>query len=243
VPQRATAERWTEAQEAEREFWTHVQNAPATVGAIVRSLTRAAEWARDRVPVDPGVECVEIGIGPLGLGVAHFLRAGPGRPPIVGVDPLALDEQAVGSLPDPLARLVDGCRAGYEHVVAPGEQTGLEPGRFGAAFLANMLDHVAAPGDVLRETRRLLRRGGNLFLACDVFSAAGILKHQQWNRRRRPNSILVRAHPHRFSHGELIALVERAGFVVGDSSYAGSRRRRIAGRAQEVYVHAVTRER
>jgi SAM-dependent methyltransferase len=233
--------RWQAAQAAEREFWSDMQDDPATVAAIVASLTRAAEWARGRVRVQPSEEWVEIGIGPLGLGVGHFLREGPVLPAIVGVDPLALDTRAASDLPDPLAAVIRSCRDAYEHVAARGEATGLESGRFGAAFLNNMLDHVADPAAVLRETHRLLRSGGHLVLTCDVFSAAGRLKHDQWTRRRRPQSILVRAHPHRFSHEEVLALLDRAGFVVLASSYEGGRRRGLVGRGQDVHVHAVAR--
>jgi len=233
--------RWMQAQVAEREFWAGMHEHPATVAAIVHSLSQSAQWARGRVAVDHSDEWVEVGIGPLGLGVAHFLRGGPGRPRIVGVDPIALDERATSGLPDPLATLVESCRDGYRHVVARGESTGLESGRFAAAFLNNMLDHVAAPLEVLRETHRLLRSGGSLILSCDVFSAAGRLKHDQWTRRVRPGTILVRAHPHRFSHDNLVSLLERAGFVLVATSDPASRWRRVLGRGQDVHLHAVAR--
>jgi SAM-dependent methyltransferase len=241
VHEPATAERWRHAQEAEREFWADVATAPATVGAIVQSLSRTAQWARERVPVDAGSEWVEIGIGPLGLGVSHFLRAGPGRPRIIGLDPIALDERGTPLLADPLASLVEHCRSGYQHVVARGERTGLAAGRFSVAFLHNMLDHVEAPADVLSETRRLLSPRGHLVLTCDVFSVIGILKHEHWNRRRRADSILVRAHPHRFSYQELVTLISRAGFAVAATSYVNSGWQRVGGRVQEVYIHAVAR--
>lgn len=233
--------RWLEAQEAEREFWSGVPANPAVVAAIVRSLCDVAAWARPRIPADARHPWVEIGIGPLGLGVAHFLRADPDRPSIVGIDPIELEPRALETLPDPLARLVEACRRGYEHVQAQGERTGLASARFGAAFLNNMLDHVDSPLAVLAETRRLLVPGGHLILTCDVFSALGRLKHERWARRRHPDSIVVRAHPHRLSAGDLPVLLARAGFALEAISADHGRWQRAAGRARDVTVHATAR--
>src|SRR5262245_25161402 len=104
----ASRERWVEAQEAEREFWAGATHGQAVLGGAVQSLTRVADWARGRVPVDAGAQWLELGIGPLGVGVAHLLRAGPGAPRIVGVDPIGLDDESPGRFADPLASLIAG---------------------------------------------------------------------------------------------------------------------------------------
>jgi SAM-dependent methyltransferase len=234
----APTARWEEAQRAEREFWAGVRGRPAAIGAIVKSLSDVAAWAAPFVRNEPGMRYVEIGIGPVGLGAAHFLRTERSAPDVIGVDPIALDAAAVTDLPVPLDRLVAACRDGYEHVVATGESTGLDSGTFDAAFLINMLDHVESPTAVLQEAARLLRPGGQMVLAVDVFSRAGVLKHEQWLTRRRPESILVRAHPHRFSRQAIYEYLAAAGLQVGAHTMKEDRVNDLVGRVREVCVLA-----
>lgn len=234
-----SSERWREAQRAEREYWNWPIVDPRELARIVLGLSEAAVWAKERFPAGiPSGDWVEFGIGPLGLGCSHFLTNQEGRP-IVGVDPLPLIPTEEFSLAPPLATLIDSCRAGYEHVVAPGESTGLEDGRFGLAILHNMLDHVRDPFAVLVEARRLLRPGGIMFLRCDTFSLPSRLRFRAVTRFRRSDTWLVRAHPFRFGPDELVALVRQAGFrVLAHDSLGGARLRELVGGSYRASIMA-----
>jgi SAM-dependent methyltransferase len=212
-----SSERWREAQRAEREYWKWPTVDPRELSRIAVGLSEAAVWVNERFPSGPPAgDWIEVGIGPLGIGCAHFLinRKEPRR--LVGVDPLPLISREEYSPPLPLAAMIEACGEDYEHVVAPGENTGLEAAGFGFAILHNMMDHVRDPGAVLREVHRLLRPEGIMFLRCDTFSWLGQLHFVAVTRVRRSDSWLVRAHPHRFRFAELLALVSQAGFSVLD---------------------------
>jgi SAM-dependent methyltransferase len=233
-----STERWLAAQQAEREFWLGV---PSNAAAVARDLASASElavWASSNLPeISRNTPWVELGIGPLGIGCAHFLQADRSVE-IVGVDPLALVPASALALPAPLVAAIDACREGkYRHVVGVGESTGLESGRFGLAILSNMLDHVRDPAAVLSEVHRLLKPDGFLLVGCDVFSVLGRLKFTLYTRRRMPDSILVRAHPFRFRAADLKRMLSRSGFrILATKGGDPSRIAAFAGHADRMYL-------
>jgi SAM-dependent methyltransferase len=228
-----SSDRWREAQRAEREYWNWPTIDPRELARIVLGLSEAAVWAKARFPSGPpSGEWIEIGIGPLGIGCAHFLITREEPHHLVGVDPLPLISLEEISPPLPLAAMIQSCRKDYEHIVAAGESTELEEARFGFAVLHNMLDHVRDPAAVLREAHRLLQPQGVMFLRCDTHSSLGQLRFEAVTRVRRSDSWLVRAHPFRFRFAELLALVREAGFSVLDRDPPrASALREIAGRS------------
>jgi SAM-dependent methyltransferase len=228
-----STERWHEAQRAEREYWNWPIVDPRELSRIAVNLSEAAAWVRQRFPLGPpSGEWIEIGVGPLGIGCAHFLINQEEPRPLVGVDPLPLIPVDEISAPPPLEAMIESCRKDYQHIVAAGESTQLEGSRFGLAILHNMLDHVRDPGAVLDETYRLLRPGGIMFLRCDTSSWLGQLRFTAVTRFRRSDSWHVRAHPHRFRFAELLGLVSQSGFSVLDRDPPGvSVLHEIAGRS------------
>jgi SAM-dependent methyltransferase len=209
-----SSERWREAQRAEREYWNWPVVDAREFARIVLGLSEAAVWAKERLPSEVAAsEWVELGIGPLGLGCGHFIDGGESHG-LVGVDPLPLIPTEQLFLPTPLIALIESCRRDSQNVVAAAERTGLESDRFSLAILHNMLDHVRDPLGVLVETRRVLRRDGIMFLACDTYSLLGQARFTAVTTLRQKESWLVRAHPFRFRLGQLLALLKRADFTV-----------------------------
>jgi len=214
-----SVERWQEAQRAEQSYWDDVLSDGAEFARTLTEKVHAAAWADQRLPGGPiPGDCVEIGIGPLGVGCMHFMAGAAGRT-LVGVEPLPLLSPEALRLPASLAATVASCQGGrYEHRRAKGEDTGLEAGRFGLAVCYNVLDHVHDPAAILREIARLLRPGGTLLLGCDTVSLASLARFHGYVKHRHPDSIGVRAHPFRFRTRDLIAMAERAGFRVLDDN-------------------------
>jgi SAM-dependent methyltransferase len=217
----ATAERWGEAQEAERGFWDTSRSTVELFSATLAALAESASWTQRALDRDlPAGDLVELGIGPLGVGCIHLLpRAASAR--LVGVDPLARKPAAEWPLPEPLQEIVAACQRTCEQVTGRAEDTGLADRRFGVAVLHNMLDHVQEPAAVLAEAHRLLRPDGLLVLACDTLSLANRARMRLYTRRRFADSLFIRAHPFHFGVGRLLALVGEAGFRV----LASNRRR------------------
>jgi SAM-dependent methyltransferase len=240
VTKATTSQRWQEAQRAERQFWEGVPGDPSTVVSSLASAADLGAWTETKLgsPL-PNGPWVDIGIGPLGIGCGQFLRPDP-TTEVVGVDPLELVELEPGELPTPIDAAIEVCRgAGYRHVVARGEETGLEGAAYGMAILANMLDHVQDPAAVLCESCRLLRPDGVLLLSCDVFSVLGRAKHFFYNRWRMNDSVLVQAHPFRFTVQHLRDLLAEAGFrALATNDGGGAHGRRIAGRTWQMFALA-----
>jgi SAM-dependent methyltransferase len=217
----ATAQRWGEAQEAERGFWDTSTYTVELFGATLAALAESASWAQRALPRDlPAGDLVELGIGPLGVGCIHLLPRAAGAQ-LVGVDPIERKPAPEWPLPEPLRGIVAACQGSCEQVVGRAERTGLAEGRFGVAVLHNMLDHVQEPAAVLAEAHRLLRPDGVLVVACDTLSVANRVRMRLYTRRRFADSLFIRAHPFHFGVGHLLALVRDAGFRV----LASNRRR------------------
>jgi hypothetical protein len=68
----------------------------------------------------------------------------------------------------------------------------------------------------------VLNPGGHLLLEVDTFSAPGEARYRLLNRRRQlRNTTFVLAHPHRFSHSDVVHLVGAAGFRVAQADTPG----------------------
>jgi SAM-dependent methyltransferase len=139
----------------------------------------------------------------------------------VGVDPIERKPASEWPLPEPLRGIVAACQDSCGQVTGRAERTGLAEGRFGAAVLHNMLDHVQEPAAVLAEAHRLLRPDGVLVVACDTLSLANRARMRLYTRRRFADSLFIRAHPFHFGARRLLGLVGGAGFRV----LASNRRR------------------
>jgi SAM-dependent methyltransferase len=217
----ATAERWTEAQEAERGFWDTSTYTVELFSATLAALAESASWMQQATPRDlPGGDLVELGIGPLGVGCIHLLPRADGAR-LVGVDPIERKAASEWPLPEPLHGMVQACQDSCEQLAGRAERTGLESGRFGVAVLHNMLDHVQEPAAVLAEAHRLLRPDGLLLVACDTLSLVNRARVRLYARKRFADSLFIRAHPFHFGVGRLMRLVRGAGFRV----LASNRRR------------------
>ncbi len=231
-------ERWHEAQRAEQDYWDDLLSDGAEFARTLAEKVYAAAWVEQRLSdgLPPG-DWIEVGIGPLGVGCVHFLP-GAERHTLVGVEPLPLLRADALRMPAPLTATVASCHAGnYVHTKAKGEETGLEADRFGLAVCYNVLDHVHNPAGMLEEMARVLRPGGVMLLGCDTVSVASLVRFHAWVKRRSPDSIGVRAHPFRFRAGDLMAMVERAGFrVLADNRRRPAWSHDLAGHAHRLLL-------
>ncbi len=233
-----SAERWHEAQRAEQSYWDDVLSDGAEFARTLTEKVNAAAWAEERLPAGtPSGDWLEVGIGPLGVGCMHFLEGAQGRA-LIGVEPLPLMQPDALRLPASLAATVAACQGGgYQHRRAKGEETGLEPDRFGLAVCYNVLDHVHNPAGILDEIARVLRPGGLMLLGCDTVSVASLVRYHGYVKRRFPDSIGVRAHPFRFRTRDLLAMAHRAGFrVLDDNRRRPEWRQDLAGHAHRLLL-------
>jgi SAM-dependent methyltransferase len=200
--------RWQEAQEAEQLTWLR---GSVDIGRVRKSLDTAiatAEWVQ---PDAPAGNWLVVGLSPLGISSAHFL---PGAAELHSIDPLKPLPAGDWSLPEPCKALLRACEDKTTKHVGKGERIDFPDDSFAFVSIENTLDHVQDPTAVMREARRVLEPGGRLLLTVDTFSRLATIKYRLIARRRLRDSILVRAHPHRFSSDDVQRLVVDAGFTI-----------------------------
>ena len=204
--------RWQLAQSGEARYWQAAQNEPGEQLRILSEKIQALVLAEQSVPHLRRCEGlkVEVGIGPLGVGLLHFLDT---KGTTVGLDPLPA-VRFPRNLPRPLEAMVEACWEKYAHLQARGEEIPLPSGSASLVASYNVLDHVQDPPGVLREIYRILRPGGYFLLSCDTVSLGSLLKFHAYTRRRDKDSLSVICHPFRFWTPHLARLVETAGFTI-----------------------------
>jgi SAM-dependent methyltransferase len=205
-----SSERWQEAHEAERGFWSTRSFGLRKFRSAVAGSMQTAEWASPHMQLPPG-DWLEVGIGPLGVGCAHFLQGGGELHTLDPIEPTPADEW---QLPEPCRALVRACHEMATIHVGQAERLEFPDDSFALVATANMLDHVQDPGAVLAEARRVLKPGGSLLLTVDTFSALGKARFRLVSRRKWQDTTFVRAHPHRFSSEDVMRIITTAGFRV-----------------------------
>ena len=204
--------RWRLAQSGETRYWNGAQSALGEQSRILAEKIAALVLAEQAVP-DLGRRDglkVEVGIGPLGVGVLHFLNT---TGPLVGLDPLPAI-RFPDHLPRPMTALIQACWEKYAHLQARGEEIPLLSGSASVVASYNVLDHVQDPPAVLREIYRILEPGGYFLLSCDTVSLASLLKFHVYSRRRDKETLAVICHPFRFWTPRLQESVRRTGFSI-----------------------------
>jgi SAM-dependent methyltransferase len=229
-----THERWQDAHEAERGFWSTRGFGLGTFADTVRGCMHTAAWTRSKV-TPPAGDWLEIGVGPLGVGCTHFLDCKGTLNTLDPIEPTAVEEW---QLPEACRALIRHCQQHSTIHVGQAERLEFADGAFTLVASENMLDHVEDPDAVLREARRVLKPGGLLLVAVDTFSALGEARYQLLTRRH-SDTIVVRAHPHRFSAAGLTRLVAGAGFRIAHAVIP-SRSGAIAGRHHRTRLLAVS---
>jgi SAM-dependent methyltransferase len=179
---------------------------------------QTAEWAGPHVQ-SPAGDWLEIGVGPLGVGCTHFMARQGDLHILDPIEPTSAEDWEL--LPEPCKALVRSCQQTATMHVGQAEQLEFPDGTFALVAAENMLDHVEDPLAILRETRRVLMPGGHLLIAVDTFSALGEARFRLVTRRQESDTILVRAHPHRFSSKDLVELITAAGFRVTQADTPG----------------------
>jgi SAM-dependent methyltransferase len=218
---------WETAQSHEQEFWesyadTYVRY-PQILLEHLAGLSDAGEFIRDELRSAALEDVLEVGVGPLGIGILG-MRAGNFH--ITGIDPLARMDF---SLADPaLETYVQELRRNVTYERSRGEAMAFHENRFDFVCCHNVIDHAQHPLVILKEIFRILKAGRLLYLTLNTFSHIGRLKFETL-RRFAPAKTIFASHPHSFVHsGVLKALIDTGYNVIrhegGDKELLGPAR-------------------
>ncbi len=222
-----STDRWKFAQEYELPY--QIQKASNTgfvkdIEGQAKTYSRQFEDSlRKFTNLNNNTRILEIGCGPAGL--IFFMNTGKR----FGIDPL-MDHYKKG-----FNKIVDftatHCTKGM------GEVLPFKNGSFDVAIIHNALDHTAFPSLVLRETRRILKKDGIVYIGINTYSALVYLMSKAYKVfwsifpafiKKRIYPPVFRPHPNIMSRKSLLKTLDKAGLKV---IYAGSRTAAEAKRA------------
>ncbi len=206
---------WKIAQVGEKGLWDGIVYHEEHILRVLCDNALRAANARKMLPAVPST-CLEIGIGPFGLGVSAFFpeiherfAADPLPPVSFAVTSGAISE-STRSVHEYMSRLRDG----IQYVRSLGEQLPFQSASFDFVACCNVLDHTSNPDVVLAEIYRVLRPGGTFFFDVDTFSWLGLLKWHTYTKRAHKKEILVTTHPYRMLEPDVARRLRSAGFVL-----------------------------
>jgi ubiquinone/menaquinone biosynthesis C-methylase UbiE len=185
-----TEARWREAQATEPNFWASTAlYLPGLLQVLADNAAKACHLSN--LLKEWPYRCLEVGIGPFGVGVIGFLPEIAIRIGLDPANPIRLDRNA--SLHDCIQTWRDPVR----YVVAAGENIPIASNSMDLVVCCNVIDHAFDPNKVLSEIHRILRPNGLFFFDVDTFSVLGLVKWHSWTKLRFSEQTLVRAHTYR----------------------------------------------
>ena len=200
-----TDQRWRNAQATEQPFWSGMANwLPGILQVLAANAIKADQLSALVKHWPHG--CLEVGIGPFGIGVIGFLQRIERR---LAIDPAERTPLSPGmELHDYLAKW----RNPVQYIVARGESIPLASESMEMVICCNVIDHAFAPEEIVSEIHRVLCPSGLLFFDVDTFSICGLIKWYCWTRWRRRHEILVRAHTYRMFEPFVRRQLRKCGF-------------------------------
>jgi SAM-dependent methyltransferase len=206
--------KWKEAQSVEESFWDGIVREDHALLQVLADNARIAPQVRKCFNNIPQT-CLEVGVGPLSVGVSGFLPEIPQR---FALDPLDHWNQRQQTSPtianEKLRQYLCRQASELQYMRARGEEIPVQSESMDFVICSNALDHASNPESVLREMKRVMKPKGLLFLEVDTFSALGLVKWHLWTKRAHRQEILVRAHPHRLADTAMVRSLGSCGFAI-----------------------------
>jgi SAM-dependent methyltransferase len=230
--------RWQLAQEAEKEYWGDVVRSPEEFLHLLEE--KYTFIARINAACAPAVKppasvgrVLEVGIGPLNLGVATLLEP-QSKWRITGVDPLPRMDPV--GLPEYLTHCYGELKKRPSNFVQkPAEEFNAGKNSFDLAICYNVLDHTRNPKRIVKNVFEMLVPGGYFLLMVTTISLFS-------KYRKKILKLSDRPHPHKFHVGQLFQMVTNAGFeIVWYPRKSREGLRRLIGRGQR-YLVLITRK-
>ncbi|MGH9701628.1 MAG: methyltransferase domain-containing protein [Candidatus Acidiferrales bacterium] len=205
--------KWPVAQVGEKGLWDGVVHLDYYILRVLAGSSVPAPVLRKCFPEIPQT-CLELGIGPFGLGLLAFLPEYPNR---FGVDPLPrVSMESTNSSPlessEEIRSYMRKMRASIQYIQGCGEEIPVRSESMDLVICCNVLDHTSDPDAVLREIRRVLKPNGKFFFNVDTFSRLGLVKWHLLTKHLHRDEIMVTTHPYRMYEADAEHRLRKAGF-------------------------------
>lgn len=193
--------RWNDAQKEESVSWERMR--AITESPRSEIFQDWSDWLRDtNLPsIDETDIVLDIGCGP--QGIIQMMPSGVR----IGLDPLIFKYKSMYPL------LGD-----INYIVGVGEYLPFKDSKIDFIFMVNAFDHVIDPKKAIVEVKRVCKK----FLILDTNTTPLSDKLLMKLGYRHPLSIY---HPHSFTAGEIIRLINSHGFKILEARYSGSNTR------------------
>jgi len=205
-----TKGRWQLAQKAERKYWGDAVRSPEEFLHLLEEkytfIARInAACAPALKPLPSVGRVLEVGIGPLGLGVATLLEP-QSKWSITGVDPLPRMDSV--ELPEYLTHCyVELKKRPLNYIQKPAEEFNAGKNSFDLAICYNVLDHTRDPNLIVKNVFEMLVPGSYFLLFVTTISLVS-------KYRKKILKYLDLPHPHKFHLLQLFQMVNDAGFEI-----------------------------
>ncbi len=205
--------KWQEALWTAEAFWDGIVQEDHAILRVLADNAQIAPRIRKILPRTPRTS-LEVGVGPLGLGISGFLPEIPFR---FALDPLLpallkCSDKLPLTSSEELRRYMRQEAAEVQYIVARGEEVPIQSASMDLVICSNVLDHASRPGAILREIHRVLKPEGAFFFEVDTFSAVGLVKWHLWTKHVHKNEVMVKGHPHRMYEANVIRDLRACGF-------------------------------
>ena len=205
---------WVVAQKGEKALWDGVVHLDYYIPRVLSDNSAKAPKVRSCFSRTPE-SCLEVGIGPFGIGISGFLPEIRVR---FGIDPLPLipleDHRDSIKSSGEIRSYMRQLRREIRYVVGCGEEIPILSNSTEFVICCNVIDHSSDPTAVLREIHRILKPDGVLFFDVDTFSLLGLAKWYSWTRYAHKTEILVTTHSYRMYEPDVIQKLRSCGFRV-----------------------------
>ena len=217
---------WKIAQIGEKGLWDGVIHEDYYILRVLADNAAKIPSVRRILSPTP-VTCLEVCIGPFGLGLSAFLPEIPHRFSVDPLPPVSLMSTPSAQLQstDEIRSYLGQLRAPIRYVRGLGEELPFRNDAFDFAICCNVLDHVSEPDTILREIHRVLRPDGRLFFDVDTFSMLGLVKWHAFTKFAHKKEILVTTHPFRMWESDVVRRLRSSGFRlqrIGGHSFGSS---------------------
>lgn len=204
--------RWNAAQTQEQKFWESYaetyERFPQILLEHLAQLRAAGEFITQELRSEKIAEALEVGIGPLGVGVLGMQEPGFR---ISAVDPL--ERVSLNILDPALNTYVLALQQKITYQRSQGESLPFDDESFDFVCCHNVIDHAQNPISILENIFRVLKKGRSLYLTLHTLSLLGHMKFELL-RKVTPEKMIFVCHPHSFRHVDILRALQKVGFEV-----------------------------